>query len=165
MRGLSCTAANICWVVGDGGTIGKGTTDQGGKTTWKPETNPQDPPQILRSVSMVPTGQQGVKLDEFTVPDSGVAAMNSLTLTGSGFPEGNINPANVVVRLATECQGDTSATTSTASVASGYGDSKLMSFLLPSGLAPGKYFVSISDSAESDVNFESSNCSEVTVSQ
>jgi hypothetical protein len=36
---------------------------------------------------------------------------------------------------------------------------------LPSGLAPGQYFVSISDSEEGDANFESSNCSAVNVAQ
>ena len=37
--------------------------------------------------------------------------------------------------------------------------------LLPSGLDPGQYFISISDSTDGDANFESSNCSVVNVAQ
>lgn len=105
------------------------------------------------------------KLDRSTSPESGASNMSYLAVSGSGFPEGNINPTNVVVELATKCHRAASGTTSAVSIVSGPGDSELLSFLLPGGLAPGQYFVSISDSAEGDANFESSNCSEVNVIQ
>lgn len=52
-------------------------------------------------------------------------------------------------RVPRKCCGDDLA----VSIASGSPDSKLVSFLLPRGLAPGQYFVSISDPEEGDANF------------
>jgi hypothetical protein len=78
---------------------------------------------------------------------------------------GNINPANAVIELATECHEAASATISAVSIVSDLGDGKLLSFLLPTGLTPGQYFVSISDSEEGDANFESSNCSAANVAK
>jgi len=108
---------------------------------------------------------QGVKLGQLTSPESGGADVNYVSVTGWGFPEGNIIAGNVAVELAAECHGPASASTSAVSIVSGTGDSELLSFLLPGGLAPGQYFVSISDSQDGDANFESSNCSEVNVVQ
>jgi len=109
--------------------------------------------------------RQQVNLEESVAPGTGTSGVNYLGLSASGFADGDINPANVVVNVAKDCKGDASAIASAASVVSGSDDSKLVSFLLPSGLAPGKYFVSIRDSAEGDANFESSNCSAVNVAQ
>jgi FG-GAP repeat len=112
-----------------------------------------------------PPKKSDVKLDQSTSPGEGVAGANYISLTGAGFPDGSTNPANVVVQLSLDCQGPASAATAATGVVGSSGDSKLLSFLLPEGLFPGKYFVSISDSADGDANFESSNCSEVSVSQ
>ena len=109
--------------------------------------------------------KSGVKLDQSTSPGSGASGVNYLTLSGSGFPDGSISPDNVAVQLSTVCHGPASAITPAASLVSGSGDSRLVSFLLPAGLPPGNYFVSMSDSVEGDANFESGNCSEVSVSQ
>ena len=106
-----------------------------------------------------------IALQGTSSPESGAAGMNYVGVTASDFPEGNITPGNVVVDFATECHGATSASTSAVSIVSGPGDSELLSFLLPSDLAPGQYFVSISDSAEGDANFGSSNCSEVNITE
>jgi len=145
------------WVVGSRGHIGFWNG-----TSW---TRQDTGTQTLSGIVMLPTKKNDVKLEGSTSPDGGSAGTSYLSLTGSGFPDGNINPANVVVELATDCQGPSSATTSAASIVSGSGNSKLVSFLLPGGLSPGKYFVGISDSWEGDASFESSNCSEVKVSQ
>jgi len=111
-----------------------------------------------------PPKEPGTKLDQRTSPDSGVSGVSYLSVSGSEFPLGNINPGNVVVELATACQKDVLATTSAVSVVSSAGDGRLVSFLLSDGLSSGRYYVSISDSAAGDANFESSNCSEVNVS-
>ncbi len=159
LSGLSFTDPTTGWVIGTGTIY---STKAG---VWKRNTLPDVVKQELRGIVMFAGNQQQIKLEELTSPDDGTAGINYLTVSGSGFPEGNINPANVVVALATECQGDASASTFAASVVNGSGDSKLLSFLLPGGLAPGQYFVTISDSAEGDASFESSNCSAVKVAQ
>ncbi len=148
------------WVVGDNG-IFRNSGAQGG---WS-KVYSADPRFGLLKIVMFPNKKPGVKLNQSATPGTGTSGVDYLSLTASGFPEGNINPANVVVELATECHEAASATTSAVSIVSGSGDSQLLSFLLPSGLAPGQYFVSISDSAESDANFESSNCSAVSVAE
>lgn len=110
---------------------------------------------------------QKVKLDQSTSAGTGISGVTSVSTTGSGFLNGNINPTNVVVTVAPECRGDAAATITATGVVSGDGDSdsKLISFLLPAGLDPGKYYISISDYADGDANFESSNCSVVDVVQ
>ena len=112
-----------------------------------------------------PAPAQRVELEESTSPSGGAADRTFVSITGSGFPEGGVNPANLVVEMANDCQGEAAGKTSAVSIVSGWGDSKMISFLLPGGLEPGKYFVSISDSAEGDANFGTSNCSSVTVVQ
>jgi len=112
-----------------------------------------------------PAPKQQIKLEQSASPDSGIAGVNYVSVSGSDFPDGDINANNVTVVLATECHGTASASTSAVSIVSGSGDSQLVSFLLPAGLDPGQYFISISDSEEGDANFESSNCSEVNVVQ
>jgi photosystem II stability/assembly factor-like uncharacterized protein len=161
-NGLACTDANTCWVVGGGEFIY--STKGNGWVKGEIKTG-KDPKVQLRKVVIIPGKNQGVKLNQSTSPDSGAAGVNYLSVAGYGFSDGSIAPANVAVELATDCQGAVSATTSAVSVVSGSGDGKLLSFLLPDGLPPGKYFVSISDSADGDATFESSNCSEVTVVQ
>lgn len=69
------------------------------------------------------------------------------------------------VDLSADCKGAVSAITSASGVVSGDGASRLVSFLLPSGLEPGQYFISVSDSEDVDANFESSNCAVVNVVQ
>ncbi len=147
------------WVAGDKGIFRNNFDGAGWKKTWGPG--------VIYKITMFPkpNKKQQVKLDTSTSPEGGAADVNYVSVTGSGFPEGNIDPANVVVQLAADCHGAAYATTSAVSLVSGSGDSRLASFLLPSGLDPGQYFVSISDSEEGDANFESSNCSEVRVSQ
>jgi len=118
----------------------------------------------LNGIAMFPAGnRQNISLESLSSPDTGTAGVTYVSLVGIGFGEGDVNAANVDIQMADECQGGTSATTSAVSIVSGSGDSKLLSFLLPAGLEPGQYFVSISDSEEGDANFESTNCAVVNV--
>ncbi|MGA2688829.1 MAG: hypothetical protein ABSE85_12250 [Candidatus Korobacteraceae bacterium] len=161
---LSATDSSHIWIA-VGGNIGYGN----GKR-WITQTTiaAGATPPGLNSIDINGRGGPGinnVQLGDLTSPESGASDMNYISLTGAGFPEGNINPANVVIELAAECHGAAWATTSAVSVVSGSDDSQLVSFKLPAGLDPGQYFIRISDSEEGDANFESSNCSEVNVVQ
>jgi hypothetical protein len=152
-----------------GKTVANGATWKlaNGLVLHEPDYYDKQNKQVLREFKLTltpnPKEGAGVRLDGATVPNSGAAGASYVRVTGWGFPEGSINPGNVVVALATDCRDTASATTSATSVVSGLGDSRLVSFLLPEGLSPGSYFVSIRDSADGDASFESSNCSEVDV--
>jgi hypothetical protein len=167
VSGLSLTDDNHIWIVSTTGRI-----DNLNNTAKRPRWINQFPVgaaagPALKSIVMTGTGGPGglVQLDGASAPDSAAAGVNYVSLTGSGFPGGNITPGNVVVALATQCRGAAGASTAAVSVVSASPDRNLISFLLPSGLAPGQYFVSISDFEEGDANFESNNCSAVNVAQ
>jgi hypothetical protein len=102
-----------------------------------------------------------IKLNVTTTPSSGLAG-TYLNIIGSGFPKGALNPANVKVDLAASCGGPPLATTGATSVVPIIGTSERVQFRIP-GLAPGRYYVAISDLAVGDANFSSSNCSMLTV--
>ena len=164
LRGLSFIGAAKnpnAWVLADKGIFRNNFGDGKGWTSVYGKADVKNLSKIVMFLN--PQKKPGVKLDQSATPSTGASGVDYLSLTASGFPEGNINPINVVIELATECHEAASATTSAVSIVSGSGDSQLLSFLLPSGLAPGQYFVSISDSEEGDANFESSNCSVVSV--
>jgi photosystem II stability/assembly factor-like uncharacterized protein len=174
--GLSLTDVTHAWIVGNDDNDGKITgkiayyNGKGSANGWSPTPQYREGP-MLNSIVMTGTGGPGglVQLEGASSPDSAGdsegGGMNYVSLTGSGFPEGDITPANVVVNLATECHGSAAATSSAVSVVSASSDSNLISFLLPSGLAPGQYFVSVSDFEEGDASFESSNCSAINIVQ
>jgi hypothetical protein len=104
-----------------------------------------------------------VKLSTVTSPSSGSAGASTVNISGTGFPTGAIDPGSVVVSLAATCGGSGSTTAATA-VQNIIGTSDKISFLLPSSLAAGTYFVSVSGTSESDVSFTSgSSCSAVNV--
>ncbi len=160
--GLSFTDHQTGWVVGQKGVIAE--TRGGGDFFLQTNPQPFIRRQQLNSVVMLPK-RPGVQLDKPASPSSGVAGINYISLAASGFPDGGIRAENITVELARECRDAALTTTTAASIVSGSGESQLVSFLLPDGLSPGKYFVSISDSADGDANFESNNCSEVNVTQ
>ncbi len=145
------------WVVGRSGHIGYWD----GASWARQDTGAND----LNGIVMFPTPSQPVQLASLTSPETGAAESTYLTVTGSGFPRRDITPANVSIELAMDCQGAALASTQALNIVSGSRDSQLISFQLPGGLEPGRYYVSISDSAEGDANFESSNCSAVNVVQ
>jgi photosystem II stability/assembly factor-like uncharacterized protein len=150
------------WVVSSDGNMR--WTETGGKT-WSKINTAKEQESALHSIVMVPPKKKSVKLQVFTSPRDGTAGVTYLSLAGFEFLDGKITPTNVAVELASECHGGPAARSSAVSVVSGSGDSRLISFQLPGGLEPGQYFVSISDSDEDDVNFDSSNCSVVNVVQ
>ena len=104
-----------------------------------------------------------VKLNAFTSPSTGVAGIDFVNATGSGFPSGTITPADVTVTFALSCGGPTVAFTSAASVTHVLGTSYRVHFQLPGTLTTATYFVQVSDSTAGDANFTSTNCSQVAV--
>jgi hypothetical protein len=104
-----------------------------------------------------------VNLALWTAPDNGTAGVNTVNLTGSGFPSGTITPSNIVVTLAATCGGPALATTSATSITTVVLSTKRVGFLIPGTLAAGTYNVSISDSAGGDAAFTNATCSQVKV--
>ena len=134
---------------------------------WQPQTNPQKGKQKpLNAIKMFRQGNpQQIGLNESTTPDAGASGGSYLSVIGSQLPGGDISAKNTNIEFAADCQGEAVAMTSAISIVSGEGNSKLISFMLPSELNPGQYYISISDYADSDAKFESSNCSTVIVVQ
>jgi len=117
------------------------------------------------AVILLPNGahaQSTVKLNAVTSPSSGSAGTSTVTVIGSGFPSGAISPANVLVSLATSCGG--SPTTAAAStVTTIIGTSDKVAFAIPSSLAAGTYYVSLSGTSNAGTSFSSGNCSTLSV--
>jgi hypothetical protein len=103
-----------------------------------------------------------IKLNVTTTPSSGVTGTTDVNITGSGFPKGTLNPANVVVDLAASCGGPPLGTTRATSIVPIIGTSDRVQFVIPR-LDPGLYYVSISDQADDNAYFSSANCSMLTV--
>jgi hypothetical protein len=112
--------------------------------------------------AFVYTAPPRVKLNVTTTPGSGVTGTTYVNIIGSGFPKGTVNPANVTVSLAASCGGPPLATTRATSVVPIMGTSDRVQFRIP-GLAPGLYYVTISDVTVGDANFWSGSCSKLTV--
>ena len=105
-----------------------------------------------------------VKLNVATSPSSGIAGTSLIWVTGSGFPAGAINLSSVTIELQTAC-GTTAGQTSAVAAAARtiIGTSDKIEFQIPSSLATGNYFVSISGSTTGGAAFTSSNCSGLSV--
>jgi len=104
-----------------------------------------------------------VHLNTWTTPDNGVAGVNNVNIVGSSFPVGTITPADVMTTFSTTCGGAVLAIAPANSVKTVLGTAKRVNVTIPGTLATNTYFVQISDSAGSDANFTSANCSEVNV--
>jgi hypothetical protein len=164
--GLSLTdGGDNVWVVGQTGDIDFTPEGNKVKPDWIAENNPRPDNQQLNSIVMLRKQGQQLTLDQQTAPASGTAGISYVSIAGSGFPQGNFNPANVTIQLSTSCEATASVVTSAVGIVSDSGDRKLISFVLPSGLASGKYFVTVSDLEHGDASFESGNCAETNVSQ
>ena len=113
------------------------------------------------SVTIAPST---VLLNSPTNPSTGSAGATA-TVTGSGFPNGTINAANVVVTFSTACGGTPVATTSATTVVLGQGTTGQIGFSIPSSLSSATYYISINDSASGDADFRSANCALLIVAQ
>jgi len=111
-----------------------------------------------------PAANAAVTLASATSPSGGVAGINTVNVTGSGFPAGTITPAKITVSFSSSCFGTVAATTTASSIVTILGSTKRVGFLLPGSLAQATYSVWLTDSgAGGDAAFTSSNCSRVQV--
>ena len=104
-------------------------------------------------------------LDTTTAPTSGQAGVTSISITGSGFPSGTIQPADANVTLE-PLAGGAAVSTKADSVTTVAGDTRRLTFLIPSSISvptPTPYLVSVSGSTTAGVPFASSNQSALTV--
>jgi PEP-CTERM motif len=108
--------------------------------------------------------QAVVKLNTLTSPSSGLAGTAVVSVTGSGFPSGSINPSAVTLSFSKTCGGPVAATEAPRSVSTILGTTDRAQFLVPASLTSGDYFVSIAGTSVGGTSFSSSNCSEINVS-
>jgi len=120
----------------------------GGRAGTTATALPNPPVSVTLTSSVVPGTQQ---------------AGNYVYVTGSGYPSGTIPAANVSVFLAASCGGAAVATTTPSSFQLIVGSTERAQVLLPSSLAAGKFYVSVSGSTSTGTTFASTNCSTVTV--
>jgi len=106
-----------------------------------------------------------VSLNTWTSPDTGVAGVNNVNITGSGFPAGPITPSNVTVTFSTTCGGAPAATANANRITLVLGSSLRVNVNIPASLAQADYFVQVSDSAAGDINFTSMDCSKIHVTR
>ena len=105
-----------------------------------------------------------VKLNTSTTPSSGISGTSLIWVTGSGFPNGTIDPSSVSLALQTSCgvtAGETAATAT--AVRPIIGTSEKVEFQIPASVVAGNYFVTLSGRTTGGTAFSSSNCSEVAV--
>jgi hypothetical protein len=94
-----------------------------------------------------------VQLTSETTPSSGVAGVTNVSLIGEGFPAGTITAGNIVVTLATTCDGPAAATSFGNSFKKIIESTARVEFNIPGGIKSGAYFVTIADSASGDADF------------
>jgi len=105
-----------------------------------------------------------VKLNAWTTPSAGTAALTYVNLTVSGMPNGTVDPDNVLITLSTTCGGAPSATTNASSVKHILGTSDRINFQLPGAIpTTGNYFVSVRGNAGSIQFSSGASCSEIAV--
>ncbi|HUQ69547.1 MAG TPA: hypothetical protein VM165_08495, partial [Planctomycetaceae bacterium] len=107
---------------------------------------------------------KSINLNLWTSPDNGVAGVNNINVTASGFPAGTINPVNVIATFSTSCGGAVLATAPANSIKTVLGSVKRVNVSIPAARATGIYYVQLSDTAVGDANFHSNDCSQVNVS-
>ena len=124
----------------------------------------------LPAFAITDDGTATVQQNTLTAPQTGVAGVSSVNITGSGVPEpaGVIPPGNVTIKLAPTCtvgatspvagEVDTTATKITGIL----GSTDRFNFSLPSALAQGTYFAQLVDTTN---GFAGGNCSIVMVTK
>lgn len=120
---------------------------------------------ILAVALLAPAANASVSLNTWTSPSSGVAGVDFVNLTGSGFPtgQGTFPPANATVSFALSCGGTVVATGTPTTITVVIGSSYRVHIELPGALGNNNYFASLSGTTSNGTHYASSNCSEVTV--
>jgi hypothetical protein len=124
-------------------------------------------PAILIAVlaMALPAAQAAVQLNTTTSPGSGVAGVDFVNVTGSGFPSGHgtIPAAQMTISFALTCGGAAVASTNPTTVTLVLGSTYRSHVMLPATLGTNTYFVSLSGTTSDTTPYASSNCSAVQV--
>jgi hypothetical protein len=112
---------------------------------------------------LIPAAQAAVKQGTDTSPSSGTVGTNVNVTVTTGWPAGDTTPANITVTWASTCGGATVASDNANSLVKILPGSERVDVTIPASLVAGNYYVQVSDSAPSDTDFTSSNCSFVAV--
>lgn len=134
-------------------------------SSWFRKAAAASPLLLLGAFALSSSGSASatVKLNTWSAPSSGQSGLTFVSVTGSGFPSGTINPGSVTVFINTSCSTTGASTTVANQVTPVVGSSDRVQFEIPGSLATGTYFVSISGTTTGGTAFTSSNCSEVNV--
>ncbi len=109
--------------------------------------------------------QSGVSLSSAASPSAGQPGIQSISVTGSGFPAGTIAPADVTV-VVEPASGGASSSTQASAVATVLGTTRRVTFQIPASISvnvPTAYLVSISGRTTTGVAFASTNKASLTV--
>ncbi|HLI82506.1 MAG TPA: hypothetical protein VKV17_01240 [Bryobacteraceae bacterium] len=105
-----------------------------------------------------------VRLAPVTTPSTGVAGVNNVNVTASGWPSGDTAAANIMVSWETSCGGTPVATNVANSIGTIIGSTKRVNVSIPASLTTGNYYIQLSDSTAGDTAFTSgTTCSLVQV--
>jgi hypothetical protein len=120
---------------------------------------------ILAVALLAPAANASVTLTTWTAPSTGVAGVDFVNLTGSGFPggQGTFPPANATVTFALSCGGAVVGSGTPTSIIAVIGTEYRVHVELPGALGNNNYFASLSGTTSNGTHYASSNCSEVTV--
>lgn len=104
-----------------------------------------------------------VRLNPAAQPATGNAGVTVEGVTGSGFPGGSILAADVIVSIATACNGTPKATATPSVVTTIAGSMRRVSFAIPGTLPAGNYAVSVRGRTGALTSFTTAGCSSLKV--
>src|SRR5690606_25623496 len=113
---------------------------------------------LVASLALL-SAQTSVTLSPAVSPSAAQPGVHLVTVLGSGFPAGTLDPSAVTVTL-TPASGGPAATTVATTVTTVTGTSRRVAFVVPTSISveqPTRYAVTISGATASGVKFASSN--------
>jgi hypothetical protein len=120
---------------------------------------------VLACALLIPAANAQVKLNVSTSPSTGVAGVDYVNVTGSGYPvgHGTFPTASATVSFSLSCGGAVAATATPASIINILGSSYRWHVQLPGTLTTNTYFVSVSGTTSDGTAYSSITCSQVAV--
>lgn len=120
---------------------------------------------IALGAIVLPSAHAQVKLSVATSPGSGVAGVDYVNVTGSGFPTGHgaISAPNMTISFSLTCGGAVAASTKPTTLTQIIGSSYRAHVLLPAALSTNLYYVSVAGTTADSTAYSSITCSVVQV--
>lgn len=123
-------------------------------------------PLLVSCLILIPTASWAqVRLSTWAVPNTAVAAVTQVNITGTGFPTGAIPPGNVVISIAHACGGSGAVAASASSITTILGSTRRVEFQVPGVLTEGTYALSLNGRTSSGAGFSSTDCSNLSIQQ